>query len=259
MGCDIHMFAEKKVNGKWEQVGKIFENPYYSEDRESTVDQDGFEWNPKLTNQPYKARNYDLFAILADVRNGRGFAGVNTGEGFNPISSPKGLPKDISKELLNEEICAVGKDDLELSDLQRWVEKGYSKWVEENISCTNPDYHSHSWFTLKELKDYDWHQITMKRGTISLNQYKKLKENGGSPDGWSGSVGGENVITIDENSADLFLEGKLPDLVGKNIYVDYHWAITYSDHAQHFITDTIPTLEALGEPEDVRIVFWFDN
>lgn len=258
MGCDIHMFAEKKVNGKWEQIGKIFENPYYDSERESEVDEYGYEWNAKFTNQPYTGRNYDLFAILADVRNGRGFAGVKTGEGFNPIASPKGLPKDISKELLKEENCTVG-DDYSVEQLSGWVHNGYSEWVEENVSCTNPDYHSHSYFTVKELKEYDWHQITMKRGTISLNQYKELKEKGGSPDGWSGSVGGGNIITIDENSADLFLAGNLPHITGKDIYVDYHWSIQYADHAEHFLQKTIPMLQTLGNPEDVRIVFWFDN
>lgn len=259
MGCDIHMFAEKKVNGKWEQIGKVFENPYYSPDRESKIDEDGYEWNPTHTNQPYKGRNYDLFAILADVRNGRGFAGVKTGEGFNPISSPKGLPKDISKELLKEDICTIEDGDYEVSELSNWVERGYSEWIEENVSCTNPDSHSHSYFTIKELKDYDWHQITMKVGVITLNQYKGIKEKGGAPDGWSGSVGGGNVITIDEPTADLFLKGELPELSTNDIYVSYHWTIKYSEHAESFLNTTIPLLEAIGEPEDVRIVFWFDN
>jgi hypothetical protein len=43
---------------------------------------------PGPANEPYEkrsGRNYDLFAILADVRNWRGFAGVD-----------RGLPEDVT-------------------------------------------------------------------------------------------------------------------------------------------------------------------
>jgi hypothetical protein len=43
-------------------------------------------------------RDYDLFAILADVRNGYGFGGFGSGEAVEPMSSGRGLPGDISPE-----------------------------------------------------------------------------------------------------------------------------------------------------------------
>lgn len=134
MGCDIHMFVEKKVNNKWEKLSKKFKYRHYDPTRENKIDEDGYEWNPEFTDSPYSDRNYDLFAILADVRNGRGFAGCYTGEGFNPISEPKGLPKDASNEV-----------KLEFFD-----------W--------GSDAHSASFFTIKELKDYDWSQQTITHG-----------------------------------------------------------------------------------------------
>lgn len=134
MGCDIHMFAEKKVNGKWEKLGKVFKNRYYNPEQESKIDEDGYEYNAEFTDEPWEGRNYDLFAILADVRNGRGFAGTYTGEGFIPIAETKGIPLDASEE----------------------VKKEYEYW-----GC---DAHSASWFTLKELKDYDWQQSTFTHG-----------------------------------------------------------------------------------------------
>lgn len=36
-------------------------------------------------------RHYQLFAMLAGVRNGTGFAGVKTGEPVKPISEPRGV------------------------------------------------------------------------------------------------------------------------------------------------------------------------
>ena len=62
----------------------------------------------------YKVRWYSMFAALANVRNyGK----------CEPISMPRGLPEDVSKPVREE--C------------ERWGTNG----------------HSHSWFTLAELKD----------------------------------------------------------------------------------------------------------
>lgn len=59
MGCDIHLHVEVKIKGKWE---------HYS--------------------YPYINRDYDLFCVMAGVRSG-----PNSPE---PISQPRGLPKDLS-------------------------------------------------------------------------------------------------------------------------------------------------------------------
>lgn len=60
MGCDIHIVAERRVNGVWETIPK------------GRLDFD---------------RNYGAFGFLADVRN---YSQVQ------PISQPRGLPPDIS-------------------------------------------------------------------------------------------------------------------------------------------------------------------
>jgi hypothetical protein len=57
MGCDIHCFAEVKINGRWEHYGEI-----------------------------RIFRNYALFSQMADC--GRGVE--------RPISNNKGLPNDIT-------------------------------------------------------------------------------------------------------------------------------------------------------------------
>lgn len=94
------------------------------------------QWEFK--GEAYDGRNYDAFAILADVRNGRGFAGVKTGEGFNPIADPKGVPSDASPE------------------------------YKEEVESWEGDGHSHSYFTVAELKAYNWNQTTISSGLVSL-------------------------------------------------------------------------------------------
>ena len=79
MGCDIHMYVEKKVRDEW----KVVKGPniYYGEfDWEK--DKMRFDWI-------YNGRNYDFFAFLADVRNYRGK--------IKPLALPKELPEDRSE------------------------------------------------------------------------------------------------------------------------------------------------------------------
>ena len=91
MGCDIHLFLEIKKKEKWTFI------------KELDI-----------------GRSYDMFGIVADVRNL-----VNA----IPISEPKGLPEDVSDKVREE--------------LDEW-------------DC---DGHSHSWLNWKEIKDYNWKQI----------------------------------------------------------------------------------------------------
>lgn len=142
------MWAEVKkqpsntdVKPKWHAVGKIFRNENYENDKVPIMDCDGCCHNEPFTEVPYGGRNYSLFSILADVRNGKGFSGVESGERFEPISLPRGIPEDASN--FYKEIAKESRED------------GY---------C-----HSYSWIGLDELEKYDWKgKIIKRRGLISL-------------------------------------------------------------------------------------------
>lgn len=73
MGCSIRLYAEIKKDGAWEKLGHIFKSRY-----------------PGYTDSPYEGQNYDLFALLAGVRNTMK---------IKPLSNPKGLPNDVSAEV----------------------------------------------------------------------------------------------------------------------------------------------------------------
>lgn len=98
MGCDIHGNLEVKEEGKWKFIEEI----------------------PNV-------RSYDMFGILAGVRNY-----VNA----MPISEPRGCPEDIS--------------DGTNKKLEHWDFDG----------------HSHSWLTYRDFLVYDWSQV-FKDGRIS--------------------------------------------------------------------------------------------
>lgn len=190
-----------------------------------------FDWKaPKVyEGWLYSGRNYNLFAILANVRNGRGFAGVETGAGFNPIDSPRGLPEDYSDEV------------------QDYLGEG--------------DYHSISYIYLRELIEYDWNQTTTLYGTVGQEGYREWKEKG-SPSSYSGGVSGQMVVHITNDEMEALVNGEYPVEEGKSYYTRVSWQVSYSDVAGSFYPDAIKELKELSENtegEDVRIVFGFDS
>lgn len=172
MGCDIHFYVEVRKGGVWKSVDKW------------DTDEDGWMHVP-YGDAFYDDRNYDLFAILADVRNGVGFAGVTTGEGFNIIAPPRGLPSDVSPEVLKAS------------------------------SCWGCDGHSHSWFTLAELEAFDWKQGTRHQGVVDPAEFKTYIQKG-HPDSWFGDIWGRDVIKLGITDMMALLKGAYPVQEGKS-------------------------------------------
>lgn len=85
MGCDIHVYTERKQeDGSWFCCDHFKLNKYYGK----------YENEPEYFIEPiYNDRNYSLFATLADVRN------YNH---IKPIDEPRGLPVDISDGVKKE-------------------------------------------------------------------------------------------------------------------------------------------------------------
>ena len=235
MGCDIHFYVEKKqADGSWKIHGSF--------NREE--DDDG-DWISQTDECLYSDRSYDLFAILADVRNGRGFAGIKTGEGFNPISDPRGIPNDASHEY-----CEI---------VEQW-------------GC---DGHSHSYHTLRQLLDFDWTQTTTCQGWCGMESYlpwAECQRRGSSPKSYYCSIVGGGIEHLGEDDAAKLVEQfKALDWDGRKEFIQQHqgkyalakWNPTYYYCAGSFITTTIPELLKLAGGtsglDDLRIVFFFDN
>lgn len=242
MGCDIHLTVELKVDGKWQEV-------------------EGNWWDDRC---------YDTFAILADVRNGRGFAGTKTGDGFAPIASPRGVPDDVSDKV--------------------------REWIEEY----GANGHSHSYHTLEQLLEYDWTQTAVKTGWVGLGEWAQWFSNPKSgidagPQSWSGSIGGGNVqhrtveafnqawintkkklnLTVEDEwvkykfrNDGAFAPTKDPDAIERTMIeelgggmpvCEVQWEVPYFETARFFFGEMIPQLLALRKKGEVRIVFFFDN
>jgi hypothetical protein len=259
VGTDIHTTAEihrkryaddpdeTPLGEGWVTIEEqIFPYPYFRESEPVSID------NTPFTSRPFPGRNYDLFAVLADVRNGTGFAGVDRGDRIEPIAEPKGVPSDATPEWLKE--------------VERW----------------GVDFHSHSYFTVAELLSYDWDKLMFHRGYIEAADYLKLRGTNEQPLGWSGGISGGKVKTVSAAEYDdLLAAGKLDaDL---DYYVQYQWSTTVRDAVGAEFFTCLDTLVAScpiddnsppwawqdrrdGKPDPrvrdytkVRVVFAFDN
>lgn len=196
------MWAEVRKRTGWEQIGHVFDEPKWMKTEEKT-------------DQPYSGRNYNLFAMLADVRNRFDING----------RAPRGVPTDATAEYLEE--------------VEEWGGDG----------------HSHSWLTLAELEAYDWDQTVRMGGFVTAKEYEVFKKEG-RPQGYCQGVGGGNVRRIDNsNMDDLIKRGKATE----SDYTHVEWDKSYRDAAGEAWWKTMADLRALGSPDDVRIVFFFDN
>lgn len=172
-----------------------------------------------------------MFAILADVRNGRGFAG----EGFNVISAPKGLPDDCSSEV-------------------RAISDEYGE-----------DGHSHSFLSLAEILAFDWQQTARHQGWVTPEEYLVFKKTG-KPSSWCGGVSGRNVEHLTNEQMEFHLQrlrggtlSQKEQAVGYSAYTLVSWEEPYYESCRGFICRAVLSMARLGSPENVRMVFFFDN
>lgn len=163
MGTDIHMVVEVRDGDGWRLATK-----------------DG--WND---------RNYDVFAMLADVRNGYGFAGCVTGSGFEIIHAQRGIPADLSRD-----VKAANTEDAEDGDSdQEDSEDRYSMWLGD---------HSFTWATAREVRDFfAVDRTTRKRGVVDVLGYIAFLVFG-KPYSYSGDVSGSMVRHIGIESMAVF-------------------------------------------------------
>lgn len=194
MGCDIHSWAEVKKDGKWV---RIFDEPFT-------------DYGDSRTSEPFGWRSYGMFAFLADVRN---YSHVPV------LAEPRGLPDD--SEWLNSAWEYAYENNPMSGELIPYEERETNKRNLED----NPNWHTFSWITLRELVDFDYRQKFENR-----RQSKTIiTGNGTVVDGRAEAAPGCGV------------QISFRDFLGKGFF------------------ECVLQLSMLGRPDDVRIVFYFDN
>lgn len=231
MGCDVHMYVERKVNNVWTAISG--ESPYKKMYKEIYDNSPNDEWarnayqmecNPVYEGWIYNDRNYTLFSILANVRNGidKIFLGPATGHQAKPISNPKGIPDDVSDK----------------------VRKCYDDFGRGS--------HSTSYFTLKQLKEYNLDEEITYVGLVDRKEYARYLKNG-NPESW---CGGSNAKLISNQDMEDWINGKV-EFHEMFVQTLLRWK---NDAHDCGLENIIRQLENLEEnPDNIRIVFWFDN
>ena len=191
MGCDIHLFVEVNQNNMWESV-------------DEWEDEDGYT-SVVYDKRYYSSRNYDLFALLANVRNYHG---------TTPIKNPIGLPSDVSDV------------------------------VKQHSEDYGVDGHSHSYYTLTELLEIDWDGAIKEAGYIEDERWSKF------------------YASLQTDNPDYKLRYPYSQGIGSSLHATHtwhEWEIPLKISVSDFYNLTLPKLVKLGEPNNVRIVFFFDN
>jgi len=265
MGTDIHPIVQVRREGTWQNV---------------TIPEDGRYGNI------LDGRWYDLFAILGNVRNGRGFAGVVTGSGFVPISDCRGIPEDAGFTLDDSNLirCAKHRIALPVGGTSSSTELAVplSEDDEDDLwdcrDCVWLGDHSHTWVTLRELNEYDWDAPVAKAGVMHARfrngsprwpgdqSYEEWMKSPtyltAMPDSYAGGIDGPGIRTVPEvDYVNMLRAGTLDPSVEYVVSFARSMTVRQVAGMSSFLADEGPLgwLRSLGEPDDVRIVMGFDS
>lgn len=180
MGTDIHAVFQKQLpDGRWEDV-----ESEYSE-----------------------GRHYQLFAVLAGVRNGTGFAGLVTGDPVTPISEPRGLPEDF-----------------EIDD-----DHHFDKWMGE---------HSFSWLLGSEILAWAENApAVVQRGIVDRRTYEAW-DKVSVPQSYCGVILGRGLVIVDPHEVE-----STPDYT----HVYSEWKSELSDELGYFVDEVRRLVDLHGE------------
>jgi hypothetical protein len=225
MGCDIHWYVEvrNRETGEWAFAGK--EKWVYQGDDWSTS---GYDWEG-IAEADWEERCKLVPDFIYDGRCYVLFsilAGVRNYGGVTPIAEPRGVPENASPEYRRE--------------IESW----------------GVDAHTPSWLTLRELGSYDWNRAIPRSGIITLDDARSLKNEGAAPQWHCQGIGGHDIFVADTYEDAEGIAEKNPDV---RVYMRAEWYESSREWVGFFLEKTIPAMAELGEPDDVRAVFFFDN
>ena len=211
MGTDIHGVFQRQDSGKWVDVPSNYEQD----------------------------RHYQLFAVLADVRNGYGFAGIKTGEPVRPIADPRGYPEDFQ---VDEDSHVIQTLDIIDPRRRQWHD------VADDMAVWMGD-HTHSWLTSTEmLKWFQSAPHVIRTGLLTRQEYQQWNHDG-APSSWCGDSWGPNIVKIHDNAIDR-------ETIPNWTHIQCEWESSLAEDLAYFFDEVKRLHEEHGE---VRFVFGFDS
>lgn len=202
---------------------------------------DGSVWTD-IESRYEQQRHYQLFAVLAGVRNGRGFAGVPTGEAVTPIAEPRGLPEDFS-------VIGEYRDSHPLANLDH-MDPRRRKYhtTDEPLEQWMGD-HTHSWLEGDEM--LTWFAAApevLKTGIVSREDYEAWDSEKGF-DSYCGGISGPSVVVVNDNAVE---KEEKPNWT----HIRCHWKVDLKQELAYFFEEVDRLRSEHGR---VRFVFGFDS
>lgn len=204
MGTDIHGVFQARTGGKWKDVPTELD----------------------------LERHYLLFAWLADVRNGFGFAGIPTHTAVEPLSAPRGLPEDF---FCVDDMHPVSGPEV----LSPWRRK---YWAADDKAVWMGD-HSHSWLSADEILSAEPPKV-LRTGVVTREQFEAW-DGKSAPKEWSGGVAGRGILVSEPD-----------EVTSATTHVQIEWFDDTRESFAYFLMEIRRLKELHGE---VRFVFGFDS
>ena len=154
MGCDIHLFIDRKIKDKWINADNWACNPYF--DPKTVDNPDDFE-RPMAVREVYHGRNYELFGTLA--------RGVRCD--VMAIDDARGFPEDAHT--------------LTKGEYESWNSDAHNaSWLTLKEIWDYNNSHVDSYIT--------------RSGMIDLNSAKELDKHNISPQMWCGATSDKTYV-----------------------------------------------------------------
>jgi hypothetical protein len=213
MGTDVHSVFQKRTENGWQDV-------------ESQYDE---------------RRHYALFAWIGNVRNGHGFAGIQTHTRIEPLSDRRGFPADF--ETIDEDDHPITANAIRGRRAEWYKDEDSNVADDSHLRMWMGD-HSHSWLSGTEILAATPPRV-LRTGVISIEQFRAW-DGESSPASWSGGIGGPGVVMAESPS----------DVTGETTHVRIEWFDETRGSFAYFIDEVQRLTNEHGE---VRFVFGFDS
>lgn len=246
MGCDIHFVIERQETEGWREVPYFVEPWTPREKATTTYDKRAWaridtakERGIAVLPDAFRSRDYDLFGLLADVRNGHGFAGINTGDGWPAQFPDRGIPADATRRPEDDE-----QRDYDVDDANGIWHFGD---------------HSFTWTTLDELKSVDWDGIKSRlRGVVGWTEWMRFRDAGEhEPKSWSGGVTGPSIEILSEAEAMKRLASGIN--IHDGLHVECFWGCTAREATNDWAGQVLPVLKKIADGKPLRLLISFDS
>lgn len=247
MGTYIHGFFQRRPktprHSDYRLVPRWRSDEYYGQDYQINVDVLGLgdapnDWR-SFDREVLCDRNYILFAILADVRNGYGFAGCETHEPIKPLrtSEQSRLPNDM---LFSPRCQSLSPTSDNYTYNRRWL-----------------GYHNQHVIAAEEILGYDFQQRLVESGLFDIENFIRFM--GGDRDvKYSYDIWGEAIVK--HPRVDL-TDGKAVVFNTKGYtHIPAKWNDDKPiiEYVKDFVAD-VKQIVADNPDYDIRLVIGFDS